>query len=69
MAKILHITQCSQCCHQTKHMVLCEDGYEIVDSATCDLTGNKLDYMHISNFKLRDDLAFPNDCPLGDVYE
>ena len=48
-------------------MVLCEDGYEIVDSATCGLTNTALEYMHYSQFKLKPELAFPKDCPLGDV--
>jgi len=44
-----------------------EDGYEIVNSATCGLTNTTLEYRYYSQIKLKPECAFPSDCPLNDV--
>lgn len=65
--KFVKISHCSQCPHQDKSYAWCDDGYESVTGAVCELTNKPLDYKHYTSMLLKPHVAFPEDCPLPEV--
>ena len=47
-----------------KRFLIDDDGIQVVDGATCMVTGEELGYIHYAGFKVDAGCAFPETCPL-----
>ena len=64
--KTVIISQCSECPHHSWMERYDEDGYCVINKASCKILSKDLDYLYYSGFKLSPDTAFPEWCPLVD---